>query len=73
MQHFDPELGTSKVEPAGEHEHANQTTLLIGQHIARYWFIDGVRGLDYLFQRKDVITSKIGTFGCSYARRAESL
>ena len=65
MQHFDPELGTSKVEGSGEHEHANQTALLIGQHIARYWFIDGIRGLDYLSQRRDVNTNKIGTFGCS--------
>ena len=65
LQHFDPELGTSKVEGSGEHEHANQSALLIGQHIARYWFIDGIRGLDYLFSRKDVKTNKIGTFGCS--------
>jgi cephalosporin-C deacetylase-like acetyl esterase len=65
MQHFDSELGASKVEPSGEHEHANQSALLIGQHIARYWFIDGIRGLDYLTQRKDVKANKIGTFGCS--------
>lgn len=65
MQHFDTELGTSKVEPSGEHEHANQSALLIGQHITRYWFIDGVRGVDYLSQRKDVKANKIGTFGCS--------
>jgi cephalosporin-C deacetylase-like acetyl esterase len=65
MQHFDIELGTSKVEPSGEHEHANQSALLIGQHIARYWFIDGIRGVDYLSQRKDVKADKIGTFGCS--------
>src|SRR5262249_2118438 len=65
MQHFDPELGTSKVEPSGEHEHANQSALLIGEHIARYWFIDGIRGLDYLSQRKDVNADRIGTFGCS--------
>jgi hypothetical protein len=32
LQHFDPELGTSKVEPSGEHEHGNQTALLVGQH-----------------------------------------
>jgi cephalosporin-C deacetylase-like acetyl esterase len=65
LQHFDSELGSSKVEPSGEHEHANQSALLIGQHIARYWFIDGIRGLDYLGQRKDVKADKIGTFGCS--------
>ena len=65
MQHFDPELGTSKVEPSGEHEHANQSALLVGQHIARYWFADGVRSVDYLTQRADVDAARIGTFGCS--------
>lgn len=65
LQHFDPELGASKIEPSGEHEHANQTTLLAGQHIARYWFADGMRGVDYLTQRRDVTASRIGTFGCS--------
>ncbi len=65
LQHFDPELGTSKVEPSGEHEHANQTSLLVGQHIARYWFADGTRGVDYLTERKDVDAARIGTFGCS--------
>ncbi len=65
LQHFDPELGTSKVEPSGEHEHANQSSLLVGQHIARYWFADGVRGVDYLTERKDVDAARIGTFGCS--------
>ena len=65
LQHFDPELGTSKVEPSGEHEHGNQTALLVGQHIARYWFADGVRSVDYLTQRADVDAARIGTFGCS--------
>jgi cephalosporin-C deacetylase-like acetyl esterase len=65
MQHFDSELGVSKVEPSGEHEHANQSSLLIGEHIARYWFADGIRGVDYLTQRKDVDAKHIGTFGCS--------
>lgn len=65
LQHFDPELGTSKVERSGEHEHGNQTALLVGQHIARYWFADGIRGVDYLTLRKDVKANRIGTFGCS--------
>ena len=65
MQHFDPELGASKVEPSGEHEHGNQTALLVGQHIARYWFADGLRSVDYLTQRPDVDAARIGTFGCS--------
>ena len=65
MQHFYPELGTSKIEPSGEHEHGNQTALLVGQHIARYWFADGVRSVHYLTQRADVDAARIGTFGCS--------
>lgn len=65
LQHYDPELGTSKVEPSGEHEHANQTTLTVGRHLARHWFMDGRRGVDYLTQRPDVDAQRIGTFGCS--------
>ena len=65
MQHFDPELGASKLEASGDHEHANQTALLIGHHVARYWFADGIRGVDYLTGRADVIDARIGTFGCS--------
>ncbi len=65
MQHWDAELGRSKLEGSGDHEHANQTALLIGQHIARYWFADGIRGVDYLIARPDVIADRIGTFGCS--------
>ncbi len=65
MQHWDEELGRSKLEGSGDHEHANQTALLIGHHIARYWFADGIRGVDYLIARPDVIADRIGTFGCS--------
>jgi cephalosporin-C deacetylase-like acetyl esterase len=65
MQHWDDELGRSKLEGSGDHEHANQTALLIGQHIARYWFADGIRGVDYLIARPDVVADRIGTFGCS--------
>src|SRR5262249_4372011 len=65
MQHWDDELGKSKLEGSGDHEHANQTTLLIGHHIARYWFADGIRGVDYLVARPDIIADRVGTFGCS--------
>ncbi len=65
IQHWDDELGKSKLEGSGDHEHANQTALLIGHHIARYWFADGIRGVDYLIGRPDVIADRIGTFGCS--------
>lgn len=46
MQHWDDELGRSKLEGSGDHELANQTALLIGYHIARDWFADGNRGVD---------------------------
>ena len=62
---WDDDLGRSKLEGSGDHEHANQTTLLISHHIARYWFADGIRGVDYLIARPDVIGDRIGTFGCS--------
>jgi hypothetical protein len=32
MQHWDDELGRSKLEFSGDHEHANQSALLIGHH-----------------------------------------
>jgi cephalosporin-C deacetylase-like acetyl esterase len=65
FQHFDPELGDSKLERLGEHEHANQASLLVGLPITRYWFADGIRAVDYLIGRGDVDAAHIGTFGCS--------
>ena len=65
LQHYDPELETSKVEPSGEHEHASLSTLLTGKHVSRYFVNDGMRGVDYLTQRKDVNAAHIGAFGCS--------
>ena len=80
IQRWDDELGRSKLEGSGDHEHANQTTLLIGHHIALYWFADGIRGVDYLIARPDVIADRIGTFGCSgggtaaaYLRQASAM
>jgi cephalosporin-C deacetylase-like acetyl esterase len=66
LQHFDPELGESKVgQGTGEHGMAAFSTLLIGDHVARYFINDGVRGIDYLSARKDVDPARIGAFGCS--------
>ena len=66
LQHFDAELGESKVGPGtGEHGMAAFSTLLIGDHVARYFINDGVRGIDYLSVRKDVDAAHIGAFGCS--------
>ena len=66
LQYFDPATGTSKLSrPTGEHAHASVQTMLIGEHIARYFVWDAMRGIDYLSSRKDVDASRIGAFGCS--------
>jgi cephalosporin-C deacetylase-like acetyl esterase len=66
LQHFDVELGESKVgQGTGEHGMAAFSALLIGDHVARYFINDGVRGIDYLSARKDVDPAHIGAFGCS--------
>ena len=66
FQNYDPELGVSKAgETTGEHGHANVQTLLIGEHVSRYFIWDAMRGVDYLTSRKDVDGSRIGAFGCS--------
>ena len=65
MQHWDPETGASKLERLADHEHASLSTELIGDHLARYFINDGMRGVDYLIQRGDVDPDRIGAFGCS--------
>ena len=66
LQHFDQEIGESKVgQGTGEHGMAAFSTLLIGDHVARYFINDGIRGVDYLSARKDVDAAHIGAFGCS--------
>jgi cephalosporin-C deacetylase-like acetyl esterase len=65
MQHYDPEIASSKIERLGEHEHASLSALLIGDHVSRYFINDGIAGVDYLSERKDVDARRIGAFGCS--------
>lgn len=66
LQHYDPELETSKLPGStAEHEHASLSTLLIGAHVSRYFLNDGIRAVDYLTQRPDVDARHIGAFGCS--------
>jgi cephalosporin-C deacetylase-like acetyl esterase len=65
MQHYDPEIGSSKIERLAEHEHASLSSELIGDHVSRYFINDGIAGVDYLSGRKDVDAKRIGAFGCS--------
>jgi cephalosporin-C deacetylase-like acetyl esterase len=66
LQHYDPDLGASKVGRAtGEHGHASIQTMLMGEHLSRYFIWDAMRGIDYLTSREDVDADHIGAFGCS--------
>ncbi|CAN5419147.1 alpha/beta hydrolase family protein [soil metagenome] len=66
IQHFDPEIGSSKVgRPTGEHSMAFEQALPTGGHVSRFFIQDAVRGVDYLMSRPDVDDQRIGAFGCS--------
>ncbi|WP_269714718.1 alpha/beta hydrolase [Caulobacter sp. NIBR2454] len=66
LQHYDPELGASKVgPPTGEHSMAYWQTVPVGDHVSRYFIWDAMRGLDYLQARQDVDSARLGAFGCS--------
>ncbi|WP_369059772.1 acetylxylan esterase [Caulobacter sp. 73W] len=66
LQHYDPELGESKVgRPTGEHSMAYWQTVPVGDHVSRYFIWDAMRGLDYLQSRADVDGARLGAFGCS--------
>ena len=66
LQHYNPETRQSTVgQGTGEHGMAGYSTLLIGEHVSRYFINDGMRGVDYLSARPDVDRARIGAFGCS--------
>jgi cephalosporin-C deacetylase-like acetyl esterase len=66
IQHYDPEIGASKVgRPTGEHSMAFEQSLPAGGHVSRYFIQDAMRGVDYLMARPDVDDQRIGAFGCS--------
>jgi cephalosporin-C deacetylase-like acetyl esterase len=66
LQHYDSETKQSTVgQGTGEHGIAGYSTLLIGEHVSRYFINDGMRGIDYLTARPDVDRARIGAFGCS--------
>lgn len=66
LQFYNPEKKASEVgQGTGEHSTANFSTLLIGDHVSRYFLNDGMRAVDYLTARHDVDAAHIGAFGCS--------
>jgi len=66
LQHYDAEIGASKVgRPTGEHSMAFGQALPTGGHVSRFFIQDAVRGVDYLMSRPDVDDRRIGAFGCS--------
>lgn len=48
-----------------EHDHAGYQSSLLGDNIARYMIHDHIRAMDYLIQRADVDSHKIGITGNS--------
>ena len=51
--------------PTGEHGEAGLQPVLIGESVAKYFFWDGVRAVDYLLTRREVDPARIGALGCS--------
>jgi hypothetical protein len=48
-----------------EHAESGVQTMLLGQHISRYFVWDAMRSLDYLQSRPDIKAGSIGAYGCS--------
>jgi hypothetical protein len=48
-----------------EHAEAGVQTMLIGEHISRYFVWDAMCSLDYLQSRSDIQPDRIGSYGCS--------
>ena len=66
MEYWDPMTGRSRGErPTGDHSIAGFQTLLTGDHLARYFINESMRGIDYLVSRPEVDAKRIGAFGCS--------
>lgn len=51
--------------PTGEHTEASVQIALTGDHIARYFVWDAMRGIDYLQSRPEIDGKRIGAVGCS--------
>ncbi|MDP6442424.1 MAG: acetylxylan esterase [Pirellulaceae bacterium] len=56
-----PKFGSS----TSEHLLAGVGSILVGANTATYRAYDGIRGIDYLVSRPDIVGDKIGCTGCS--------
>jgi cephalosporin-C deacetylase-like acetyl esterase len=59
------EDNTARFSTTGEHTLINQGCVLLGSNVARYMIWDGMRAIDYLTSRDDIISDKIGCTGIS--------
>jgi cephalosporin-C deacetylase-like acetyl esterase len=66
LQYFDAATEKSLAgAPTGEHSEASVQVMLTGDHLARYFIQDAMRGIDYLRGRPDIDATRIGAIGCS--------
>jgi cephalosporin-C deacetylase-like acetyl esterase len=66
VQYFDPKINFSSVGyTVIEHCYFGNQCFLSGSSAARYFIWDGIRAIDYLVNRKDVDSKKIGVTGFS--------
>jgi dienelactone hydrolase len=52
-------------QAAMDHLFGGQTSMLVGQNIARYMIWDGMRAIDYLQSRGDILSKRVGAAGNS--------
>ncbi len=66
LEYFDPETGKSRAGgPTREHSYPGAQTLISGRSQALYMIWDGIRAVDYLYERKEVDPERIGITGRS--------
>jgi dienelactone hydrolase len=63
--HDDHDAGKVHYKSTSEHMVAGVAPVLLGQNLAAYFVWDGIRGIDYLQSRDDIIVDQIGCTGSS--------